>query len=263
MLEIKSLSVAYSQRLAVKDVSLTVSPGEVVALIGPNGAGKSSLIGAVSGVVPVKDGRISYQETNMAEFSPLKRARILSVVSQAKQLGGAFSVEETVLLGRTPYMNWLGHPCEDDLQLVHQAMALTQVLELKDRHMAELSGGEQQRVYLARALAQDTPLMLLDEPTTHLDLQHQASFLSLVRRLVMQKKLGILIALHDLNQVALYADRVALLVKGEMVALGTPQEVLTPELIGRAYNQAVRVVKPPEIDTLIIIPDNRGETIDA
>jgi iron complex transport system ATP-binding protein len=262
MLQVNSLSVSYGKREALKDVSLSVSPGEIVALIGPNGAGKSTLIKAVSGVVPIKGGNVQYDGQSLTDLSHMKRARILAVVSQAKQLGGAFSVEEAVMLGRTPYMNWLGQPCEDDRNIVERAMTLTQIGDLRDRHLAELSGGEQQRVYLARALAQDTPLLLLDEPTTHLDLQHQVSFLSLVRDLVLKNELGALIALHDLNQVALYADRVAMLVDGQLMALGSPQEVLTAERIGQAYHQPVKVVSPPELDTLIIIPDTKGEFID-
>jgi ABC-type cobalamin/Fe3+-siderophores transport system ATPase subunit len=262
MLELHAVSVSYGSRQAVKSVDLKVKPGEIVAVIGPNGAGKSTLIKAISGVVPLQSGRILFKNNDITRISPVQRARIMAVVPQAQQLGGAFTVEQAVTLGRTAYMNWLGVPSKLDHQKIYQAMQSTKIEDLADRHLAELSGGEQQRVYLARAIAQDTPLLLLDEPTSHLDLEHQVSFLSLVRQFVMQNNLAVLLALHDLNQVALYADRVVLLVGGEVKASGKPREVLTPGLIRSAYNLPVKVIEIAEIGSLIIVPDIKGEKPD-
>jgi iron complex transport system ATP-binding protein len=258
MLTIESLYIAYGEKVVLYDFSLNVAPGEIVALIGPNGAGKSTLIRAISGVVKIRSGQVTYKGQDLTDISPSERARILGVVPQARQLGGAFTVEQTVLLGRTAYMNWLGQAQEEDQERVREAMANTKTEHLAQRRIAELSGGEQQSVLLARTLAQTTPVLLMDEPTTHLDLQHQASLLALVRDLAKKSNLAILMALHDLNQVSLYADRVALLVEGKLIAVGSPEEVLTIERISKAYQTPVQVVRHPESGTPLIFP-NRNQ----
>ena len=258
MLDIRELSVAYGQNIVLQDISLSVKPAEVVALIGPNGTGKSTLIRAVSGVIPKRQGSILLGDQDLSKLSHYQRARLLAVVPQARQLGGAFNVEQTILMGRTPYINWLGQAGESDFQHVHLAMEKTSTLHLAKRRIAELSGGEQQRVFLARALAQDTPALLLDEPTTHLDLKHQASLLSLVHQLSRENDLTVLMALHDLNQVSIYADKVALLLEGRLKAVGTPQEVLTAELISEVYKTPVQVFSHPKHKFPLIFPDQKG-----
>ncbi len=253
-LETRGVAVYYGERAALENVSLTVAPGEVVAVIGPNGAGKSTLIRAISGVTKISAGEIFYGETNLAWLGNAARARILSVVPQAQQLGGPFTVAQTVMLGRTAYMNWLGQPRARDEQAAAWALEQTSLQGLATRRNAELSGGEQQRVLLARALAQKTPVLLLDEPTNHLDLQHQVQFLSLVRRLARQENLAVLMALHDLNQVATYADRVMLLVSGRVLAEGAPEAVLTLANVTAAYGLAVTVIQHPEYGTPLVLP---------
>jgi iron complex transport system ATP-binding protein len=254
MLKIDSLTVAYGDNLVLREVSFEVQPGEILALIGPNGAGKSTLIRAASGVVPVASGRISVDGQDLHGLSTSQRARILAVVPQARQLGGAFSVEQAVMMGRTPYLNWLGREGETDKAAVRLALEQTCLESFADRQIAKLSGGEQQRVLLARALAQSTPVLLLDEPTNHLDLQHQTNLLSLVRNLAKQKQLAVLMALHDLNLVSFFADKVALLVDGELRCLGTPQEVIRVEHISAAYRTPVEVVAHPVTGAPIIFP---------
>jgi iron complex transport system ATP-binding protein len=254
MLKIDSLTVAYSDKIVLREVSFEVLPGEILALIGPNGAGKSTLIRAATGVVPVKSGRVSVNGRDLNGLSPAQRARILAVVPQARQLGGAFSVEQAVMMGRTPYLNWLGQEGESDKAAVHLALEQTSLGPFADRQIAKLSGGEQQRVLLARALAQSTPVLLLDEPTNHLDLQHQTNLLSLVKTLAKEKKLAVLMALHDLNLVSFFADKVALLVDGELRSLGTPQEVIRAEQISAAYRTPVEVVHHPVTGAPLIFP---------
>ena len=261
MLKIDSLSVAYGDKVVLRDVSFEVGPGEILALIGPNGAGKSTLIRAVTGVVSVKSGRVSVDGQNLVGLSPAQRAKILAVVPQARQLGGAFSVEQAVMMGRTPYLNWLGQESESDKAAVRSALEQTCLETFADRPIAKLSGGEQQRVLLARALAQSTPVLLLDEPTNHLDLQHQTNLLSIVKRLADEKNLAVVMAMHDLNLVSFFADRVALLVDGELKGLGTPQEVIRAEQISAAYHTPVEIVAHPVTGAPIIFPqgvlDNR------
>ncbi len=176
---------------------------------------------AISGTVPLSDGRIQFRSLDFSKLSILERARLIAVVPQARHLPGAYTCKETVMMGRTPHLNWLGQFDEQDRQLALEAMRRTGTLDMANRFIGELSGGEQQRVLLARALAQTAPILLLDEPTTHLDLQYQISLLNLIRDLVKNgglaetdASLTVLLTLHDLNLVGQYADQVAVMVRG-------------------------------------------------
>jgi len=244
-LKISGLSVSYGTRLALQDISLEVPRGQVLALIGPNGAGKSTLIRAASGILPIQAGSIRTNGDEFTALPPMQRARYMAVVPQSVSLPPAFTVWETVLMGRTPYLNFLGQTSAADEAIVRGALRRVDAFEFADRRVGELSGGEQQRILLARALAQSTPILLLDEPTAHLDMQYQVSLMQTVSHLAHTDDLAVLVALHDLNLAARYADRVALLVDGELVAIGTPAEVLTPELISSAYHLPVQVVPHP------------------
>jgi iron complex transport system ATP-binding protein len=256
MLKIEGLSVFYGARRILQAVSLDVQSGHVLALIGPNGAGKSTLVRAVSGIIPVQAGKVGADGTDLLSLPAMRRARYLAVVPQAVSMPPAFTVWETVLLGRTPYLNFLGQISEKDEQIARLALQRVDALDLAERRVGELSGGEQQRVLLARALVQSTPILLLDEPTVHLDLQHQVSLMDTICRLAHNDNLAVLVALHDLNLAARYADRVALLVAGEVKAAGTPRQVLTPELISEAYHLTVRVVPHPFADVPLVLPEN-------
>ncbi len=254
MLTISSLRVAYGSRTVLRDISLEVSPGEILALIGPNGAGKTTLVRAVSGTTPAVSGQVIVNGQDLSNLSVTQRARVLAVVPQARQLGGAYSVEQAVMMGRTAYMSWLGRESEADWAAVRLALQQTRLESFARRSIAQLSGGEQQRVLLARALAQSTPVLLLDEPTNHLDLQHQTNLLSLVRKLAEEQRLAVMMALHDLNLVSFIADKVALLVNGELKRFGTPQEVIRAEVISEAYRTPVEIVSHPVTGAPIIFP---------
>ncbi|MGD9092682.1 MAG: heme ABC transporter ATP-binding protein [Anaerolineales bacterium] len=259
MLEIKSIRVAYGKRTVLRDLSLSVRSGEITAIIGPNGAGKSTLIRAASGIQNILAGQVIVAGEELNGLTQTERARYLAVVPQARNLPGAYTVYQTVLLGRTPYLNWLGNAGKTDHERVRLALERTDTLGLADRRVGELSGGEQQRVLLARAFAQDTPILLLDEPTTHLDLQHQSNLLNLVRRRAREKDLTVVLVLHDLNLAGLYADQVALMSKGEIYALGSPSEVLTVGNLSPVYGVPVQVITHPEYGTPLILPDGRNE----
>ncbi|MBN2501923.1 MAG: ABC transporter ATP-binding protein [Anaerolineales bacterium] len=259
MLEIEGLTVAYQAHVALNAVSFGVDKGERLAVVGPNGAGKSTLIRTLSGVLAAQSGMMKIDGVDLSGLSTQARARLLSVVPQAGQLGGAFSVEQTVLLGRTAYMGWLGQPCSDDMDKVDLAIQRAHLGDLKERRIAELSGGERQRVLLARALAQDTPIMLLDEPTNHLDLRHQIEFLDLIRDLTEEEDLTVLMALHDLNLVSTYADRAVLLHEGNVVAIGETKDVLTTDHISKTYGVDVQVVSAPGVDVPIILPRGKDQ----
>ena len=244
-LKIEEVTVYYEERCALENISLEVQRGQVLALIGPNGAGKSSLIRAASGILPLRSGRIRTNGDEFTALSPMQRARSMAVVPQAVSLPPAFTVWETVLMGRTPYLNFLGQTSAGDEAIVRRVLQRVDALDLADRRVGQLSGGEQQRILLARALAQTTPILLLDEPTAHLDLQYQVTLMETIRELAHADHLVILIALHDLNLAARFADRVALMVAGRLKAVGTPAQVLTPELISQAYHLPVQVIQHP------------------
>lgn len=244
MLEVRSLSVAYGSRQVLRQVSFDLQAGSMLAVIGPNGSGKTTLIRAISGLLAPHSGQILIKGRDLARFSATERARLIAVVPQARSLPPAFSAWETVLLGRTPHLNWLGQTSTSDEEAVRHAMRRTETLDLAEHRMGELSGGEQQRLLLARALAQAAPILLMDEPTAHLDLQHQLHQLEQVRQLARQDGLAVLAVLHDLNLVARYADRVALLVAGGILALGTVSQVLQGELLSQAYHVPLEVLHP-------------------
>jgi len=242
MLTVEGLSVSNGEKAVLQQVGFYLAAGQVLAVIGPNGAGKSSLIRALSGVLPVRGGAVRLDGRDLRQYSEVERARRIAVVPQAVNLPAAFTVWETVLLGRTPHLNWLGQLTAKDEDIARWALERTDTQALAGRPVNQLSGGEQQRVLLARALAQSAPVMLLDEPTAHLDLQYQLSLLELVRELAHQEKLAVLVALHDLNLVSRYADKVALLAEGKLCALGRPGEVLQADVLTRAYRVPLQVL---------------------
>lgn len=256
MLKIQNLSASYHGHQVLHNLSLEVKNGEVLALIGPNGVGKSTLVRAASGVIPYT-GHVRTNGDDFATLEPIKRARYIATVPQAVSMPPAFTVWETVLLGRTPYLGFLGQPSPKDEEIARQSLQRVSALPFMDRRVGELSGGEQQRILLARALCQSTPILLLDEPTAHLDLQYQVSLLELVTELAHKDNLAVLIALHDLNLAAHYADRIALMVAGNIKALGKPKEVLTSELIADAYCLPVQVVQHPFLDAPLVLPDKK------
>ena len=258
MLEVSALSVRFGQRRVIQDLSLMVTKGEVLALIGPNGAGKTTLLRAASGVIPIETGSVRVNGHDIAKMTPRQLAACLSVVPQARNLPLAFTVWQAVLLGRTPYLNWMGQASPKDVERTQWSLERTDLWELRERLIGELSGGEQQRVLLARALAQDTPILLMDEPTTFLDLHHQATLLNLVRDLSHENGLAVLMAIHDLNLAALYSDRIALLVRGNLVNQGTPLEVLTSENISQAFGVSVHVIPHPDYGIPLVLPDGQS-----
>ena len=212
------------------------------------------MIRAMSGVLPIHSGQIWVNGQVLGRLSTAQRARWVGVVPQARNLPPAFTGWETVALGRTPYLNWLGQLSERDETAIQNAMRRTSTLELAGRMVGELSGGEQQRLLIARALAQAAPILLLDEPTSHLDLQYQFGLLDLVRELAKKDGLSILLALHDLNLVARYTDQVILLVGGQVQAAGAPHEVLTANRLSQAYHVNLKVAPASPGMPLMVLP---------
>jgi iron complex transport system ATP-binding protein len=252
-LRLLDLSAGYGSRLVLRGISLTIEAGQVLALVGPNGAGKSTLIRVLSGVLPARGGEARLNGTDLLRLSPVERARRVAVVPQLVHLPEAFTVGEIVLMGRTPHLSlWAGEG-RRDCEVAWSAMRRAHIETLRERPVDELSGGEQQRVMLARALAQEPQVLLLDEPTAHLDLKHQIDVLELVRSLAQEESLAVLMTLHDLNQAALYADRVALMQRGEIVALGSAQEVFTADQLSQVYGVDIAVGVHPVRGTPVVM----------
>jgi iron complex transport system ATP-binding protein len=252
-LRLTSLTAGYGRRTILRGVNLAVESGQVVALVGPNGAGKSTLIRVLSGVVAAREGEARLNGVDLLRLPPADRARRLAVVPQMVHLPEAFTVGEIVLMGRTPHLPlWAGESARD-CEIAWQAMRRTAVDGLADRRVDELSGGEQQRVVIARALAQEPQVLLLDEPTAHLDLKHQVAVLELVRSLAHEQGLAVLLTLHDLNQAGQYADRVALMHQGSLVADGLARDVFTAERLSEVYGVAVAIGTHPTNGTPIVM----------
>jgi iron complex transport system ATP-binding protein len=240
VIALAEVGVRLGGRAVVDGVSLRVERGGWTMLIGPNGAGKTSLLRSVAGAL-AHEGSISVAGREPGSLGPRDRARLVAVVPQSPLLPLAMTVGEYVFLGRTAHLGMLGRAGAADRLAVAGALARLDLASSSQRRLGELSGGEQQRAVLARALAQSAPVLLLDEPTTALDVGRQQEVLDLVRELRGERGLTVLSAMHDLTLAGLYAERLALLDGGCLVALGDPDDVLTEELIGRHYRARVRV----------------------
>jgi iron complex transport system ATP-binding protein len=219
-----------------------------MALAGPNGSGKTTLLKLLSGIRAPTRGRVLLDGVDVRQLSTRDRARRVAVVSQHVNSAIAFKVRHLVGMGRTPYMSVIGSAGRNDAVAIDSALLATDTLHLSSRHFNELSGGERQRVMLAMSLAQDADFLLLDEPTVHMDLQHQRELLETLDRLRQEREIGVVAVMHDLNLAALYFDRLALLDRGRMVADGTPQSVIDGPEFGRVFAAPFSVIPHPQTD---------------
>lgn len=241
----RDLSFAYAGRQVLAGVDLDLSAGEMLGVIGPNGSGKSTLLGLLCGLLPPDRGQVELMGQPLASYRRAQVARRLGLVPQAPQLAPGFTVSETVLAGRFALMGGRMFENDDDLQAAQGAMDLTDISQLAARPSGELSGGERQRLALARALAAEPEVLLLDEPTSALDLHHQLKVMGVLEHSCHNQGTAICLVSHDLNLAGLYCQRLLLLSQGAPLALGTPREVLTPELLGQAYGVKVAVDTEP------------------
>jgi iron complex transport system ATP-binding protein len=238
---IAGLEVSIDNMRIIDGIDLTVEPGEMVGIIGPNGSGKSTLLRTIYRALKPSGGVVRLGDDDVWSLSSKAAAQRTAVVTQETPSDFDFSVLEVVFMGRTPHKRLLDSDNDGDWDIVAAALAQVDMLDKASRVFATLSGGEKQRVLVARALAQQSQVLLLDEPTNHLDIQHQLDILSLARGL----GITVLTALHDLNLAAAYCDRVAVMNGGHLVAVGDPQEILTPELIARVFGiRAYPVLHP-------------------
>ncbi len=259
-LQFQRVYFSYFNGLVLSDISLSVEAGEMVGLLGPNGSGKTTLIKLASGIMRPKQGEIRLDGSSLVELSRKAIARSVAVVPQQFHIPFAFTVSEVVMLGRIPFIRGFAGENVVDRQAAGAAMELAGVSQLVQRRFDELSGGERQKVILAMVLAQQPKLLLLDEPTVHLDICHQVETLELVRRLNVEQGLTVVAAMHDLNLASLYFDRLILLKDGRISVEGTPAQVLTEERIREVFSASVRV----ELDSanglphIIVMPRGSG-----
>ncbi|MBN2534096.1 MAG: ABC transporter ATP-binding protein [Spirochaetales bacterium] len=246
MIKIDKVSFSYGTRSVLHNVSLDIHKGEIVSLIGPNGAGKSTLLLIAMGLLSPQQGNIRVNNRLLKEWSSRDFAQYCAFVPQNPYLPPAFTIWESVLLGRTPYLNFLGLARKKDREIVKQALRWVEIENLLHRKVSEISGGERQRVVLARALAQEPECLFLDEPTNSLDVHHQVTLLSFIHRLAEEKQVTVFIVLHDLNLASTFSDRLILLEDGLVVLDGTPGQVMGNEKVLSVYRQSITVFNRPD-----------------
>jgi iron complex transport system ATP-binding protein len=239
LLQADNLSFLFGVRPVLQSVSVTLAAGEVVALLGPNGSGKSALLRVLLGHLH-GNGNILWEDKQAWEWTRRDFARRVAYLPQSPMFEPEQTVGHTLRLGRAPYWGVFGVETERDLAAVRSVAELLSLTELLDRRMDELSGGQRQRALIGRCLAQEPVALVLDEPTTFLDLKHQVELTRLLRRLAEEKRIGVLMASHDLNLAGAFADRLMLLHEGGVVADGPPAKVLDPVLLERVYGVAMR-----------------------
>jgi iron complex transport system ATP-binding protein len=245
LVEVNNLICGYDGREIIKGVSFEVKKGDFWGIIGPNGAGKTTLFRVMTKILPIWQGKILYEGKDLNKISNKELAKKVAVLPQILEISFSFTVLEFVMMGRFPHLNRFERIKTSDLEIVENALEVTDVLPLKDRKINELSGGERQRVLLAQNLAQEPQILLLDEPTTHLDITHQVEILDLVKKLGKEKCLTIIAILHDLNLASEYCEQLILLNEGRIFKSGTSEEVLTYQNIEDVYKTVVVVDKSP------------------
>lgn len=253
LLRATSVSASLAGQSVLRNVSLTVAAGEVVALIGPNGAGKSTFLRAATALVPLTAGSIELAGEPLTTLRPRALARIVAVVQQLPEAPASMSVAELVLLGRSPHLGLLARESTRDFAAAQAAMRRAGCEAFADRALGTLSGGERRRAFIARALAQEPRLLLLDEPTANLDVHAQCEVFELLRTLAGDSA-GVLVVAHDLTLAAAYCDRLVLLAHGRVVASGPPAEVLTASNVAQVYGDRVAVITDPQHRVPLVVP---------
>ncbi|MGA3540342.1 ABC transporter ATP-binding protein [Micromonosporaceae bacterium DT194] len=253
----EGLTLAYDQRTITRDLDVTIPDNSFTVIIGPNACGKSTLLRALSRMLRPSTGTVLLDGDDIHRRPAKQVARILGLLPQSSIAPDGITVAELVSRGRYPHQGLLRQWSPDDERVVAESMRATGVQELADRLVDELSGGQRQRVWIAMALAQETPLLLLDEPTTYLDIAHQIEILDLCAHLHEEQGRTMVAVLHDLNHAARYATHLIAMRDGELVAAGQPREIVTAELVERVFGLPCRVIEDPETGAPLVIPAAR------
>ena len=245
LLSVDGVSFKYGEQWVLRRIGFEVAKGDFLGVIGPNGSGKTTLLRVIDGILKPQEGEVRLEGTEVGRLRREALARSVAVVPQYSALAFPFSVEEVVLMGRSPHLGRWRFEGERDLRIAREAMEMTDTLALAARDMESLSGGERQRVLIARALAQEPRLMLLDEPTAFLDIRHQVDFFDRIRALNRERGLTVIAVTHDINLAAHYCDRIILLKDGRIEAAGPVEDVITEEHIRKAYETKILVDRHP------------------
>jgi iron complex transport system ATP-binding protein len=245
LIELKNVSFAYGTQPVLRGISLSVREGEMLGIIGPNSSGKSTLLRLLAGVLRPSSGSVTVGGESICNLRRREAAKIVSFVPQETPVSFPFTVFEIVLMGRTPYLSPLSFEKEEDYRIAHEALKETDTYDLRERYLDELSGGERQLVIMARALAQETPVMLLDEPIAFLDIRHQVDIFEIIARLNRERSRTVVIVSHDLNLAALYCNRLVLLGGGGVAADGAPEEVFSSPVLQEVYGVRMTVSAGP------------------
>jgi iron complex transport system ATP-binding protein len=250
----ESVRVGYGERAVIEGLSLQVKHKEITALVGPNGSGKSTLLKTLARLLKPSAGAVYLDGKIITKMPTSEVAREIAILPQGPVAPAGLTVSELVEQGRYPHAGPLRMLRQQDYNHIAEALELTDMQQFANRALDSLSGGERQRAWVALALAQATPVLLLDEPTTFLDIGHQLEVLELVKKLNIEKEMTIILVLHDLNQAARYAHRMIALNEGKIVADGTPNEVLTPGLLAEVFGVRAHIIQDPERGTPVCLP---------
>lgn len=232
-LKIQGLNFKYDSRVVLEDISLEVEEGKILTLVGPNGSGKTTLLRCIMRILDPEKGCILLDGEQISKIKRRELAKRIGYVPQSELNSFPTTVFDTVLIGRRPYLNW--NPSANDLTIVSQVLYALGLKEFTLRDLNELSGGEQQKVLIARAIVQEPQIMLLDEPTSNLDLKYQLDVLEIVKNLVKEKAISVIMAMHDLNLACRYSDKLVMLKNGKIFSTGVPKQVITPDNIKSVY----------------------------
>ncbi len=242
VLKVENLSFGYGKRLVLQGVELELNKGEILVLLGPNGSGKTTLLKCINRILKPMNGVVFIEGKNYLEMNEKEIARAIGYVPQDHKPPFPYRVLDFVLLGRTPYLGIFSSPGEEDRMIALESLRAVGIEHFADRAYTELSGGERQLVLLARALATNSKILLLDEPTAHLDFRNTHRVLSIIRKIVKERSLSAVMTLHDPNLACRYADRIALVGNRRLLRIGTPSEIITEELLREVYGIDVRVL---------------------
>ncbi|TCO68924.1 ABC transporter ATP-binding protein [Marinisporobacter balticus] len=254
MLKVKNFKIGYDQKVIVKDFNIHVKKGEILTIIGPNGSGKSTVLKAIGRLLKPMDGIVHLDKKNLWEMKGKDIAKNMACLSQRNTAPEDMTIRKVVTFGRNPHKAWFEGINKEDEKIIDWAIEKTHLKDMENKKMIHISGGESQRVWIAMALAQQPKVLLLDEPTTYLDINNQIEILDLVKELNEKLNFTVIMVLHDLNQAAKYSDKVIVLKNGEIQALGKPEEILDKDLIRDVYHVDMNILKNQFGEKLIFIP---------
>ena len=240
-LKIENLKSGYGQKTIIENIYFTASAGKVTGIVGPNGVGKSTLLKCIAGLQKIQDGKILIDESDLLSMDRRKISKIRSYVPQKSQFSFPMTTEEFVTLGRKPYVNW--SLTKKDFEIIEKNLYYLNIRHLRDKYVDEISGGEYQKVMLARALVQEPKILLLDEPTSALDIRHQIEVMHILRKIAREKNCIVLLVMHDLSLVSRFTDQSIFMQDGKLVAFGDTSKIITEEIIEKVFNIKVKLLQ--------------------